>query len=280
MIEVPRVMVTPVDGFEHYTFPSGNDVQGDRRRTVYWRGPEGGPGVILLHELPGMVPQCVQLATQLSDPASGGTPFQVHMPLLFGEPDARASPLEQVRTAWCIRREFSLLSTNQASPIAGWVRDLTGEVSGRSRGERVGVIGMCLTGGLVLGLVAESNVGAVVASQPSLPLPLTRSRRRSVGVPFEQLQQQAGQPSAPVLAARYRGDWWCPRARLERIVEAYDDSVPLPAPQPGEVQRGTFGSLEVLDVPGKGHALLTLDPSQVALTTVREFLTRHLTPGG
>ena len=68
--------MTPLDGFEVSEFTDETITH-----PVYVRG--SGPGVLLLHELPGMVPQCVELARLIAQRG-----FTVFMPLLFGEAGA------------------------------------------------------------------------------------------------------------------------------------------------------------------------------------------------
>jgi hypothetical protein len=52
----------------------------DETRPVYVQG--NGPAVVLLHELPGMIPQCVDLARSIAREG-----FTVFLPLLFGQPN-------------------------------------------------------------------------------------------------------------------------------------------------------------------------------------------------
>jgi len=96
--------MTSLDGFEVSEFTDG-----DITHPVYFRG--AGPGVLLMHELPGMVPQCVELATFIARQG-----FTVFMPLLFGEPGA---PPATARLALhvCISREFRCFAHNESSPI-------------------------------------------------------------------------------------------------------------------------------------------------------------------
>ena len=58
--------------------------EGDTR-VVYYRRT-GGPGVVLMHEIPGITPQVAALGTRLADAG-----FSVAMPSLFGE-DVRLIP--------------------------------------------------------------------------------------------------------------------------------------------------------------------------------------------
>lgn len=60
--------------FADFSFSYGNAT----RR--YYQGNE--PAVVIMHELPGMIPECVDLARKV---ASSG--FTVFLPLLFGKPN-------------------------------------------------------------------------------------------------------------------------------------------------------------------------------------------------
>jgi dienelactone hydrolase len=134
--------------------------------------------VILIHELPGMIPACVDLARRI---AQAG--FAVYLPVLFGEPDQPLSVFRMLgyTVQICIRQEFYCFAKHQSSPITDWLRDLC-RYAHQVRGDRgVGVIGMCLTGGFVLSLMADTSVIAPVASQPSLPFGLTAAPPGSTG---------------------------------------------------------------------------------------------------
>lgn len=259
---------TRLEGFSTYVFPDSGD-----GRTVYWRGPHGRPGVILLHELPGMVEQCVDLGTELATPHQGREGLQVHMPLLFGTPREEGSSLDQAKWVWCMRSEMSMFSSSRKSPITEWVAALAADVANRTGVERVGVIGMCLTGSLVFGLIAEPSVGAVVASQPSLPFGITPWQRRSLGMPTGEFKNNLD-GAAPLLAMRYRGDFICPRQRLESLAGAYEQE--LPEPKPGERQDEQLEGLRIIDVPGRAHALLTLNRDDDTVTAVKDFLHENL----
>ncbi len=259
-------VATPIEGFSTYSFPADG-------RTVYRRGPESRPGVILLHELPGMVEECVALGRELSTPVDDFDGFDVHMPLLFGQPNQGGSPREMVQGLWCMRAEMSLFSLSRPSPITSWVADLANDVAQGSGHRRVGVIGMCLTGSLVLGLVAETAVGAVVASQPSLPFAISPPHRRSYGVPPDVIAPHVAD-GPPVLATRYRRDLWCPRQRFVSLARTYDHE--LPPPDQGERQDETLGNLRIIDVPGRRHALLTLHRDDETVEDVKQFLVTSL----
>lgn len=89
------------------------------QRTVYKKG--NGFAVILMHELPGMIPECVDLARRLAE-----ANFTVYLPLLFGEANSPLSvpKILQYVAQLCISKEFYLLAKNKSSPIADWLKSL------------------------------------------------------------------------------------------------------------------------------------------------------------
>src|SRR5262249_26585308 len=142
--------LAPLDGFDVSEFTDG-----DITHPVYVRGH--GPGVLLLHELPGMVPQCVQLAATIA-----GRGFTVFMPLMFG--DANAPPAAKtLAPRVCISHEFNCFAQHESSPITRWLRALCARViRPRSPGPGIGAIGMCFSGGFVLSLFVNDQLLAPV----------------------------------------------------------------------------------------------------------------------
>ncbi len=263
--------VTPIaiEGFESYQLGSEGD-----RRLVYTRGGPDRPAVLVLHELPGMVKECIDLARHLSDPHDGHDGYQVHMPLLFGTPGESVNPFNMVRYAWCMRNEIHLFKDGVTSPITAWLAGLVDEASRRSGSERVAVIGMCLTGGLVFGLLTQTNVRAVVASQPSTPFGLfSRTKKRDLGLSESDLRDNFG-TGKPIMALRYREDWRCPRLKMEGLAEAA--GVTLPEPPDNAIQDVQLGNVRVVDIPGKEHAVLTLSLNGDTFKEVRRFLRDNL----
>lgn len=51
--------------------------EGDLR---FFRSRGTGPGVMLMHELPGMTPSCIELAKRLAEVEG----FRIYLPLLYG----------------------------------------------------------------------------------------------------------------------------------------------------------------------------------------------------
>lgn len=134
-------------------------------RDVFRRG--SGPGVIVVHELPGITPTVVAFA---DDVVSAG--FTVLMPSLVGTPGREFSSVYLAKSAIhiCVAREFTHWALNHTSPIIGWLRALARELHDELGGNGVGAIGMCFSGGFALAMMVEEAVVAPVLSQPSLPL--------------------------------------------------------------------------------------------------------------
>ena len=181
--------------------------------TVYVKG--SGPAVVLMHEVSGMTPECITLARRL---AVDG--FRVYCPLLFGRPgqDKGWRPV----LSRGVRREFLLSASRESAPITGWLRSLcrrAWDETNRPAVEGVGVIGMGLTGGFVLSMMADEWVLAPVASQPSLPL----FKRRSLGVSDGDLgrAKQRAREGVPILALRFSGDLICPGQRFDRLKQEF-----------------------------------------------------------
>ena len=234
------------------------------RHQVFCRGT--GPAVIIMHEITGLGPECVALGDSLAKLG-----YSVYLPLFFGRFGVRAeAKLDQGVAVGrvCISREFHCFAKNETSPIADWLRALTGEVARRSNGP-VGVIGMCLTGGFVLAMMIDPNVVAPVSCQPALPLRLPLTNRQewatSLGIAREDLEAAKARHRAgcPLLAVRYDTDEICPEARLDRMEREFPriERVRIPAAK-------------------KMHATLTVEFSPVAYEAVRAFLVRCLPPAG
>jgi dienelactone hydrolase len=217
-------------GFRRFSFAHEG-----RKRYVFRTGH--GAGVLLLHELPGMVPECVDLGRRLADAG-----FTVFLPLMFGEAGKRhhLPPL-------CVTREFNLWRSGRTSPIVGWLRALSRHIHDLGdSGPRLGVIGMCLTGSFALTMMLDDWVTAPVVSQPSLPLApsfIPSKRRGALDVSDADLSAAvaaAEQRDIQVKGFRFMGDVICPRERFETL-------------------RAHFGArFSPHEVPGGKHSVFTL----------------------
>ena len=146
-------------------------------RRVYRRG--SGPGVIVVHEIPGLHPLMIRFADRIV--AAGMTVF---LPVLFGQPGRPVTSgyaLQSMLSAICIRREFNVWFAGKSSPIVEWLRALARKAHAECGGRGVGAIGMCFTGGFALAMMTESSVVAPVLSQPSLPA-AALSKKRAAGI--------------------------------------------------------------------------------------------------
>jgi dienelactone hydrolase len=242
---------------------------------------DGAP-VLVMHELPGMTAPTVDFARRLA-----GEGFRVYLPLLFGKPgqsDTRGN-----YKALCISREFANLAAGVSVPITNWLRALAKDMSGRHGNGRVGAIGMCLTGAFVIPLVIDPWVAAPVAAQPGVPFSLAYlytglghgSWASQLNIADEELTAAARRLKADnmrLLALRFAEDRICPRARFDRLRQAFGDSMEAE-------EYGGAPALRRMFSPR--HATLTLEyaqagdagpdhPTRQAFQRVVEFLRARL----
>jgi dienelactone hydrolase len=244
-----------------------------KTRDVFRRG--SGPAVIVISEMPGITPAVAGFARKVSD--NGLTAV---MPHVFGEPGREPKgPYAMATFAWgCVSREFAAFATGRTSPITTWLRALARAEHERCGGPGVGAVGMCFTGGFALAMMVEDAVVAPVLSQPSLPLPISASRKRDLGVSSEDLErarQHARDADLCLLGLRFTGDAFVPPERFERLRQELGDR---------------FVAVEIDSSPGnrhgnprRAHSVLTehlVDqpghPTRDALDQVLEFLRTRL----
>ena len=192
-------------------------------RTVYRRGH--GPGVIIIHEMPGLHPLVVRFADRVA--AAGMTVF---LPSLFGTPGKEVSigyAVGEILKGICIRREFTVWATDRSSPIVDWLRALARKAHAECGGRGVGAVGMCFTGGFALAMMTEPAVTAPVLSQPSLPLPLG-SKKRAAGIAVSEAEiacarRRFSEENLSMIGLRFRGDAVVPDARFETYKKTFGD---------------------------------------------------------
>jgi len=181
---------------------------------VYKEGE--GPGVLLMHELPGMVPEFWRLAEWII--AAG---FTVYAPDLYA--DDLETPVRTSLTGnglrACISREIHLFAKNDSSPVTVWLRALAAKMHEDCGGPGIGAIGLCMTGNFALSLVLEKGVIAPIASEPSLPLGLSNRAHAALHLSKEEKQALRDRTDVPVMALRFKGDPVCRKARFDALEE-------------------------------------------------------------
>jgi dienelactone hydrolase len=259
--------MTTLDGFDTTEFSHAGAT-----RTVFRRG--AGPGVVVMHEIPGITPEVAGFARRVADAG-----FSVWLPWMFGEPGRPLSTpymLGSMARA-CVGREFSVLARNASSPITDWLRALCRRAHAECGGPGVGALGMCLTGNFALALMVDESVMAPVLSQPSLPFPLSKSHREALHLSDADLSvvKRRVREGCPVLGMRFTADPLCPGDRFERLRR--------------ELGAG-FEAIEIDSRPGNphgiprtAHSVVTKDlvdeaghPTRAALERVLGFFAERL----
>jgi dienelactone hydrolase len=243
-------------------------------RAVYSGG--SGPAVIVIHEVPGLHPGVVEFARRVVDAG-----FSVRMPSLFGTPGRPVTAGYAVRSlaGACVAREFTTLALHRTSPVIGWLRRLAAEAHAESGGPGVGAVGMCFTGGFALGMMVDDTMLAPVLSQPSLPFPLTPSRRSAVGISDADLARVKARAAngACLLGLRFTHDVAVPQARFDTLRRELGDAfiaveIDSSKDNPHGIPRAAHSVLTEHFVDEPGH------PTRDALDRVLTFFAERLLP--
>jgi dienelactone hydrolase len=224
---------------------------------TYRRGT--GPGVVVVHEIPGITPRVAQFANEVVDAG-----FTVVMPSLVGTPGKGPSGpyIAQSMAKVCVSREFTHWALNQTSPVIGFLRALARSLHLEVGGPGVGAIGMCFSGGFALGMMVDDIMVAPVLSQPSMPFAVGADRGADLNLSPDDRMTIARRASegCQVLGLRFTGD----RAvgtRFESLRELLGDAfiaVELPSSKPTD------------------HSVLTEQRDDASVQRVIEFLQSKL----
>jgi dienelactone hydrolase len=259
-----------LDGFEQTEFTHDGVT-----RTVYRGG--SGPGVVVVHEIPGITPLVADFGRRLI--AAG---FTVAMPSLAGEAGKEMSGgyVMSTFTKVCISKEFTTWALNRTSPVITWLRALARDLHSRAGGPGVGAVGMCFSGGFALGMAVDTELLAPVLSQPSFPLPLGKARAKSLGVSdadLARVKDRVANENLCVLGLRFSEDRAVPDARWARYRAELGDNfigveIDSSAGNPNGIKKSAHSVLteELVDEPGH--------PTKDALERVLAFLRERLTP--
>ena len=231
---------TPDDTFE-FTAPMSNG----RTATYPVHVTGEGPPILLMQELPGIVPETLKLVQRLN--AAG---FKVYMPHFLG-PFGKFAIGRNMLRLFCVRREINMFAKGKQSPFADWLRALARDIRDREDAPGVGVIGMCLTGSFALTMMADDAVLGGVASQPALPAFSKGDLHMSEA---DITAARAGmQAKGKGLAMRFTGDKLVPDPLWNALVRAFGDD------------------LEHVEFQGTDHALLTVHFHQPAYDRMEAY---------
>jgi dienelactone hydrolase len=213
-----------------------------------------GPGIVMIHEIPGMTEDVIAYGESLVDAG-----YTVVMPHLFGNVPASMASIVTALPKVCVSKEFNKLALGVTSPIATWLRSLARELHGELGGPGVGALGMCFTGGFALAMMVDDSVVAPVLAQPSLPFAIGRRRGADLNLGPADLDavKQRAEAGCAVLGLRYRDDA-ATGTRFETLTDLIGDK---------------FVRVE-LD--GKGHSTLTAHRQQQAVDAVLAFFAERL----
>ena len=238
-----------LDGFDATEFEALGTT-----RTVYRRG--SGPGVVVMHEIPGITPRVAAFAARVADAG-----FSVALPDLFGTPgkEPTGGYLAGQMLRACISREFHVLAAHESSPITEWLRALAKGLHEEVGGPGVGALGMCLTGNFALAMMMEPALLAPVLSQPSLPFPFGAERRAALHVSPEELAcaKRRTAEGVKVLGLRFTSDPACPPERFETLRRELGDGfegIEIESPDPArEIPRAAHSVVTEHLIDREGH---------------------------
>jgi dienelactone hydrolase len=240
------------------TFPDdwtrGSHTYDGVTHATYRRGT--GPGVVVIHEIPGITPEVAAFAQEVVDAG-----FTVVMPSLFGTDGAPMTPRTVASSIGrvCVSREFTKLRTGETSPVAGWLRSLARELHAELGGPGVGALGMCFTGGFALAMAVDPAVAAPVLCQPSTPAAVGSRRAADVNLSPADLAVVRGRCAAgqQVLGVRFRSD-------------------PAVGTRFDTLTRELGDAFVRVELEGKGHSTVTAHRRQEAVDAVLAFFAGHL----
>jgi dienelactone hydrolase len=216
---------------------------------TYRRG--SGPGVVVIHEIPGITPKVEAFANEVVDAG-----FTVVLPSLFGTPGVPqgVGSISKVLARVCVSSEFVAFRAGRTSPVTQWLGALADDLHREVGGPGVGALGMCFTGGFALGMMVSGPVVAPVLSQPSTPFALTPRLRRDLNLSPADLAVVKEKVAAgcEVLGLRYRGDP-AVGTRFDTLRKELGD-----------------GFLAV-ELPGRGHSVVTEDRDEASVQRVLDF---------
>lgn len=247
-------MSTALAGWERQSFSAAGFT-----RETYRRG--SGPGVIVIHEIPGITPAVIRFANDVVERG-----FTVVMPDLVGTPgkDVSGPYLAASSLRVCVAKEFTTWALDRTSPIVVWLRALGRRMHGELGGPGIGAVGMCFSGGFALAMMVDDTMVAPVLSQPSLPLARGRGAGAgSVGLSPDDRVEVARRAAegCQVLGLRFTGDRLVGEARFSNLRDLLGDA---------------FVAVELPSSSRADHSVLTEQRDDGAVEQVLDFLSAKL----
>jgi len=148
-------------------------------------------------------------------------------------------------------------------------------------GRGVGVIGMCFSGGFALASAVEPAVLAPVASQPSVPFPISGAHKRDLGMSDREqaaIAERVRTEGLCLVGLRFSEDSMSPGDRFAELEKAFGAgwrAVPLNS-EPGNpdgIGKREHSVLTSADVDEPGH------PTNRARAEITAFLQERLGDG-
>ena len=259
-----------LDGFTETSFTADGVT-----RPVYRGG--SGPGVVVVHEVPGITPLVADFGRRVIDAG-----FTVAMPSLLGEPGRPMSGPYVMKSfsSVCVSKEFSAWALNRTSPVIAWLRALARDLHTQTGGKGVGAVGMCFSGGFALAMAVDDDLLAPVLSQPSMPFPVGKARAGALGLSdadLARVKDRVTHDDLCVLGLRFSNDRAVPDARWARYREEFGDNfigvdIDSSSGNPHGIKGTSHSVLTEHFVDQPGH------PTKDALDRVLAFLREKLTP--
>jgi dienelactone hydrolase len=223
-------------------------------RPIYRKGT--GPGVVVIHEIPGITPRVIAFAEEVVDAG-----FTVVLPQLFGRPETPMNPgaVAGAIARVCTSSEFTKLATGVTAPVADWLRSLARSLHAELGGPGVGALGMCFTGGFALAMMVDESVAAPVVAQPAVPFAIGKRRSADLNLSPADTDAVVARAAAgcQVLGLRYRKDR-STGSRFDTLRQLLGDN---------------FVGVEF---EGKGHSTLTEHRQQAGVDRVLAFFEEKL----
>ena len=224
---------------------------------TYRRG--SGPGVVVVHEVPGITPKVAGFANEVVDAG-----FTVVMPDLLGVPGKEVSNGYAMKSLAkvCISKEFTALAVGKTSPIIAYLRALGRSLHDELGGKGIGAVGMCFSGGFALGMMLDDHMVAPVLSQPSLPFSLGAKRGADLNLsPDDRLVvKRRAEQGCDVLGLRFTGD---------KLVGSRFDSL-------RELLGDRFIAIELPSSKKTDHSVLTEQRDDASVQRVIDFYREKL----